>query len=269
VSTSSQPESVAPAPPPQCSSEAASCTRYLARQLILDRDQNIHGYELLFRSGPEDFFSACDPDAATCSVIDFSLRLGSAQLTGGRFAYINCTRNILLRDLITLLPHNRFAIELLEDVLADQETLAACDRLHRAGYQIALDDYVPTPNTLRLLPFADIVKVDFLATGAARQAAIAADMRRRGIRLVAEKVETREQFHFAQSLGYHYFQGYFFGKPETLTMQDIPCSKRAYVHMLSIANCDFSGEDKGEQAILREPSLCDRLLCYLKNRKPH
>ena len=120
-----------------------------------------------------------------------------------------------------------------------RKTLAACDRLRRAGYLIALDDYVPNSDSMRLLPFADMVKVDFLATDAARQAAIAADMRRRGIRLLAEKVETREQFQYALRLGYHYFQGYFFCKPQTLTMQDIPCSKLSYVHVLSIANREF------------------------------
>jgi c-di-GMP-related signal transduction protein len=263
---SSTPQSFAVTSPPQpVNAGAVSYTRYLARQPILNRDQNTHGYELLFRSGPDNFFSASDPDAATCHTIDFSLLFDYAALTGGRAAFINCTRNILLRDIITLLPRDRVVVEVLEDVPADEETLAACDRLRQAGYSIALDDYVPTPNTLRLLPFADIVKVDFMATDAARQASIAADMRRRGIRLLAEKVETREQFHFAQSLGFHYFQGYFFCKPEPLTMQDIPCSKLAYVQVMSLANREFFDVDKLEQAILREPSLCYRLLRYLNS----
>ena len=247
------------------STGADSCTRYIARQPILDREQNTHGYELLFRSGPENFFIGNDPDSASCDSIDFSLLFGTTTLTFGHFAYINCTRNILLRDVITLLPRDQAVIEVLEDVPADGETLAACDRLHRAGYQIALDDYVPSPNTERLLPFADIVKVDILACDAALQASIASDMRRRGIRLVAEKVETREQFDLARRLGYHYFQGYFFCRPETLTMQDIPCSKLAYIQVLSIANREPFDPCKLEEAILREPSLCYRLLRYLNS----
>ncbi len=110
-----------------------------------------------------------------------------------------------------------------------------------------------------------MVKVDFLATDAARQAGIAAEMRRRGIRLVAEKVESREQFQFALRLGYHYFQGYFFCKPESLTMQDVPCSKLSYVQVLSIANRECYEVDELERAILREPSLCYRLLRYLNS----
>jgi EAL and modified HD-GYP domain-containing signal transduction protein len=239
--------------------------RYIARQPILNREQNTHGYELLSRSGPENFFFQSDPDEATVSTIDFSLISVSSSLTAGLPAFVNCTRNVLMRDLITLLPRDRVVVEVLEDVIADEETLAACDRLRRAGYLIALDDYVPTSHTMRLLPFADIVKVDFLATNAARQASIAADMRRRGIRLLAEKIETRDQFEFASRLGYHYFQGYFFCRPQMLAMHDIPCSKLAAIHILSVANRDVYDVDELESAILHDPSLCYRLLRYLNS----
>jgi EAL and modified HD-GYP domain-containing signal transduction protein len=239
--------------------------RYLARQPILDREQNTHGYELLFRSGPENLFRCDDGDAATCHAIDFSLLFGAAALTGGHIAFVNCTRNILLNDIITVLPRDQVVIEVVESVLADQHVLEACERLHRTGYRIALDDYVPNPSTHRLLAFADIVKVDVLATDAGSQAAISEQMRRRGIRMLAEKVESREQFHLSLSLGYHYFQGYFFCRPETVTMKDIPCSKLAYIQVLSIANQDHFDVDKLEQAVLREPSLCYRLLRYLNS----
>lgn len=259
-----QPDAFPSTPPPQAGSgEADPRLRYLARQPILDREQNTHGYELLFRSGPENLFRSDDPDAATCHAIDFSLLFGAAALTNGHIAFINCTRNILLQDIITVLPRDQVVIEVVESVLADQQVLEACERLHRAGYRIALDDYVPNPSTQRLLAFADLVKVDVLATDVARQAAIAEEMRRRGIRVLAEKVESREQFHLSQSLGYHYFQGYFFCRPETVTMKDIPCSQLAYMQVLSLANQDYFDVDKLEQAILREPSLCYRLLRYL------
>lgn len=252
-------------PQPLIDAESGACLRYIARQPILNREQETYGYEMLFRSGPENFFHCDDPDLASCQTIDLSLLMGSAALTGPHPAFINCTRNILLRDIITLLPRDRVVIEVLENMPADEEVIAACDRLLRSGYLIALDDYVPTPDTMRLLPFASMVKVDFLASDAARQAAVAAEMRRRGIRLVAEKVETREQFQFALSLGYHYFQGYFFCKPQSLQMQDIPCSKLSYVQVLSIANREGYDVDALERAILREPSLCYRLLRYLNS----
>ncbi len=266
MSAFTQSGAAAPTPlPAPIETGAESYTRYIARQPILDREQNTHGYELLFRSGPDNFFRSSDPDAATCHTIDFSLLFGSAALTGGLPAFINCTRKVLLQDIITLLPRDRVVIEVLENMLADEETIAACTRLRRSGYLIALDDYIPTPDTVRLLPFADMVKVDFLSTSVARQAAIATDMRRRGIRLVAEKVESREQFEFALRLGYHYFQGYFFCKPQTLSMRDIPCSKLAYVNVLNIANRETYEVSELEQAILKEPALCYRLLRYLNS----
>ena len=140
VSTSLQTASTALNPLVSTNGEVKSVTRFIARQPILNRDQDTYGYELLFRSGPENFFCSNDPDAATCHTVDFSLLSGSAALTSGHPAFINCTRNILLRDIITLLPRDRVVVEILEDVLADQESLAACDRLRRAGYLIALDD---------------------------------------------------------------------------------------------------------------------------------
>lgn len=264
MNASSQPASVSSIPPvPIGNADVNACTRYIARQPILNREQGTHGYELLFRSGPESFFRCDDPDADGCQAIDFSMLFGSSAVTGGQFTFVNCTRSILLRGVMTVLPRDRVVIEVPEDVLVDQKTIGACDRLHHAGYQIALDDYVPTPDTLRLIPFADIVKVDFQATDAALQAAIAADMRRRGIILLAQNVETREQFHFAQYLGFHYFQGYFFCWPESLAMQDVSCSTLAYLEVLSIAYRDFVDVDMLVQAILREPFLCNRLLRYL------
>jgi len=266
VSASTQPGTVvASLMPNLINAESKSYTRYIARQPILNREQDTHAYELLFRSGTDNFFLCDDPDAATHHTIDFSLLFGTSALTGGRPAFINCTRNILLNDIITLLPRDRAVIEVLEDVIADEEVIAACERLRRSGYLIALDDYVPTPNTMRLLPLVDMVKVDFLATSTTRQASIAADMRRRGIKLVAEKVETRDHFQLALCLGYNYFQGYFFCRPQTLTMQDIPCAKLSYIHVLNIANRDAYDVDELERAILREPSLCYRLLRYLNS----
>lgn len=239
--------------------------RYVARQPILDREQRTYAYELLFRSGPEDFFHSDDGDRATLHTIDFSILYGTAELTGGLPAFINCTRKVLLQDVITLLPRDRVVVEVLEDVLADEETLAACDRLRRAGYQIALDDYAPTPNTARFVAFADIVKVDFLGTSSAQQAAIATDMRRRGVRLLAEKVESREQFERALKLGYHYFQGYYFCRPQTLSVQDIAASKLGHLQVLSISSRESYEVGELEKAILHEPSLCYRLLRYLNS----
>jgi len=263
---STTPKPVVPEPgTPAVLSAAQPPLRYIARQPILNREQGTYGYELLARCGPENLFRCIDPDAATYQTIDFSLLATASSLTAGLPAFINCTRNILLLDAITLLPRDRVIVEVLEDVPADPETMAACARLHRAGYRIALDDYLVDGPAAPMLAYADIVKVDFLATNVAQQARIAGEMRRRGIRLLAEKVEQREQFDLACRLGYELFQGYFFCTPQMVTMQDIPFSKLAHIQVLNTAYQDHYDVDELERAILREPALCYRLLRYLNS----
>jgi c-di-GMP-related signal transduction protein len=252
--------------PPLAAAHVEPCTRCLARQAIFGIEQKLQGYELLFRSGAANRFPGGDGDAATCQIIDAFLVCDRAQLTAGRPAYINCTRNILLSDLITLLPPEAAVAEILEDVPADVEMLAACKRLKRAGYTIALDDYVAAPRSLPLLTYADIVKVDFLATDGALQAAIADDMHGRGIHLLAEKVEDGNQLLWAQHSGYDYFQGYYFQRPEPLRVP-IPAALcyEAVAEVLQIAEHEDYDIDAIEQAILSEPALCYRLLRYLDN----
>jgi hypothetical protein len=141
---------VAPAPP--VLRDEALCTRYMARQPILDREGQTHAYEVLFRSGRRNFYSACDPDAASCSVIDLFLHLGFDPLSDGLVAFINCTRNILLCDVITLLPRDQVIVEVLEDVPADPEVVAACDRLRRAGLRSPSMITFPLPTLAACCP---------------------------------------------------------------------------------------------------------------------
>ena len=114
----------------------------MARQPIFDRSEKVFGYELLFRDGIEDYFRASDADAASRSTVDSSLRMELDVLCDGRRAFINCTRDVLLNDHVTLLPSEQTIVEVLESVEADGLVLAACQRLREAGYLIALDDFV-------------------------------------------------------------------------------------------------------------------------------
>jgi EAL and modified HD-GYP domain-containing signal transduction protein len=108
-------------------------TRYLARQPILDIHENIFGYELLFRGGPETLFCAVNSDAASLSTMDYSLVLGTQSLTHGKRAFINCTRELLVGGLVTLLPPDLSILEILEDVPPDRDVIAACRRLRSLG----------------------------------------------------------------------------------------------------------------------------------------
>ncbi len=204
-------------------------TNFVARQPILSADERVFGYELLFRDGVEDFFSgSADADVASRSTLNTSMLLGLDVLCDGRRAFVNCTRDILLKDYITLLPSGQTVVEVLETVPADKLVVAACRRLKDAGYMIALDDFAVNDPREALTELADIIKVDLRATSAADAAAMVKRYGPWRCRMLAEKVETHEEFIAATKAGFRYFQGYFFRRPETLTAHEIPGNRLNY-----------------------------------------
>ena len=133
--------SSSPGPQP-VASEPQQAFRFVARQPILNRKQQVFAYELLFRDGIENFFRASDAEAAARSTLDSTLVMGFDVLCNGHKAFINCTRDLLLKEGITLLPAEQTVVEILETVAPDDLVIAACERLHASGYRIALDDFV-------------------------------------------------------------------------------------------------------------------------------
>jgi EAL and modified HD-GYP domain-containing signal transduction protein len=240
--------------------------KFIARQPILDKGSKTYGYELLFRSGLETFFHCSDPDQASASVvIDSFLLFGMQTLTHGRKAFINFTRNLILGRFATLLPKDQIIIEILEDVEPDAEVVAACKFLKNQGYTLALDDFKHSEGIKALVDLADIIKVDFLTTPVAERRSLAKSLSCRRVQLLAEKVETPEQYREAFSLGYHYFQGYFFNKPETVLASEIPACKLNYIMLLKAINRPEPDFTEIEGIIKREPSLTYRLLRYLNS----
>ncbi|MGA3127411.1 MAG: EAL domain-containing protein [Candidatus Korobacteraceae bacterium] len=242
-----------------------SDVRFIARQPILDRNQNLYGYELLFRAGARDLLCATDGEVATSSTLDLSLLLGAQSLTEGHRAFINCTRDSLLSGIMFTLPKEIVVLEILEDVPADDEVVHECLRLKNAGYEIALDDIVSTTERLALFEIASIIKVDFFLTSLQQQREIARRFARKGVQLLAEKVETHEQFHAALNMGYSLFQGYFFCRPETMQVKDLPCMYMGYLNILRKVYEPEIDIPALERAIREEPSLCYRLLRYLNS----
>lgn len=238
--------------------------RFVARQPIFDRSEKVFGYELLFRNGLEQTFQA-DCDQAARSTLDSSLLFGIDALCDGRRAFINCTREVLLKDLITLLPSNLTVVEVLETVEADDLVMCACQRLKESGYLIALDDFAPNDPREPLTDLADIIKVDVRATTHEERRAM---IKRYGpwrCRMLAEKVETQEEFREAVKDGFLYFQGYFFRKPELMTAREIPANRLNYLRMLEMVSRSELDMREIERIIKGEASVCYRLLRYLNS----
>lgn len=257
ASSAPSPEKAQPAHPPGA--------QFVARQTILSVDETVFGYELLFRNGVEDFFSATDVDAASRSTLNTSLVMGLDVLCDGRRAFINCTRDVLLKDYVTLLPSAQVVIEVLESVPPDELVIAACRRMKQAGYMIALDDFSVNDPRAPLTDLADIIKVDLRATSPSAAAAVVQAYGPWRCRMLAEKVETREEFVAAKKAGFVYFQGYFFRRPELLTAHEIPANRVNYIRMLKAVSEPELNVRVLENLVKAEASLCYRLLRYLNS----
>jgi c-di-GMP-related signal transduction protein len=241
-----------------------SASRFVARQPILKSDEKVFGYELLFRGGVENHFNGADPEHAARSVLDSSLLMGLDLLCNGRRAFMNCTRSTLLGEYMTLLPPGQAVAEILESVTVDDLVIAACRKLKNSGYLIALDDFTQNDPRTDLAPLADIIKVDLRLTAPRNLAAMVGRYGKRS-KMLAEKVETREEFHAAQEVGFVYFQGYFFCKPEMLPTQDLSPSQLHHLRMLQAASRPELDPREIEDLVKSEPSICYRLLRYLNS----
>jgi len=238
--------------------------RYVARQPIVDREQKVFGYELLFRDGIENCFSG-DLDVAARSTLDRSLVMGLDVLCDGRRAFVNCTRDTLIKGLITLLPSTSTVVEILESVPVDPDVVAACRSLKEQGYMIALDDFVSGDPREPLVPLADIVKVEMQLTTEEQRAELMKRFGQLHCRMLAEKVESHEEFVRAQAQGFVYFQGYFFHRPEMLSTRELPANRVNYLRMLQEVSRPELDLDVLERLIKADASVCYRLLRYLNS----
>jgi len=238
--------------------------RFVARQPIFDRTQNVFGYELLFRDGLETCFRA-DPEAASRSTLDSSLLFGLNTLCDGRRAFLNCTREVLLKDLVTLLPPDQTVVEILETVEPGDRVSAACKRLKEAGYLIALDDFAPNDPRTSLCDFADILKIDFRATKIEERAGLMRRFATGKRKMLAEKLETPHEFRQARDMGFAFFQGYFFRRPEVMIAREVPANKLHYLRLLEMVCRAELDLRELEKTIKQEAAICYRLLRYLNS----
>lgn len=189
---------------------------FLARQPIFDAEYNVYGYELLYRNA-ENSLSAdlIDGTSATKRVLSDAITLfGLNTLTNSKPAFVNFTEELILEGFPFLAGSKDIVVELLEDIKITPKVMEAVRKLKKQGYTIALDDYLGDPCFDDILPYVDIVKVDFIQTDRTVQEDIVKELSNKTI-LLAEKVETNEEYEWAKSIGYKLFQGYFFAKPST------------------------------------------------------
>jgi EAL and modified HD-GYP domain-containing signal transduction protein len=209
---------------------------FLGRQPILDRGQQLYAYELLFRSGLKNEATIQNDLAASASVISHAFAdLGVEQALGPYRGFINCDEALLLSDSLEILPPEKIVLEVLETVDLTPAVVERCRELRARGFSVALDDFVHFESRYKpILDLVEIVKVDLLPLDRAALTSTTESLKRWPIRLLAEKVDNREQASYCRDLGYSYFQGYFFAKPVVLAGKKIGHSQLSLIQLLGL-----------------------------------
>jgi c-di-GMP-related signal transduction protein len=232
---------------------------FLGRQPILDRSQSIAAYELLFRSGHFEGATFEDDVFASTTVINHAFtELGVEAVLGKHPGFINLSAALLMSDVIELLPRGKVVLEILETVKVSDALINRCSELKARGYVLALDDFVGHEREFTpLLDLVDIVKVDVHRLTPQALESVTRRLQQVNRRLLAEKVDSREQADRCLELGYELFQGYYFARPSVITGRRLSRAEDALTRLLRQL---LGGEKEGTDAVLQEhPELHDTL----------
>ena len=223
---------------------------YLARQPILDREGKIYAYELLFRDSPDsDTAVIANDNLATAQVLENVLtNIGLPRLIGENKAFVNCNREMLLDNIFKLLNPKWFVLEILEDVEVDASLVNAVAHYKERGFELALDDFIFNQEFLTrfepLFPYVSYVKMDLVDNSAEAMKQAAEFFRAKGIKLLAEKVEDAATYKTCFNLGYDFFQGFYFARPELVTGKKLDSTSEAIIKLLFLLrthDCYFDG----------------------------
>ncbi len=237
--------------------------KVVARQPILNRKQITIGYELLFRERPKDttFVKGMNGTKATVNVINSLLSIGLVNITGYKKCFINFPRELLLEKYFQLLPKEILVIEILEDIFVDEKVIEVCQRAKKKGFVFALDDFFLRDEIKPLIEIADIIKID-LKTPPSKK--VIRCLKEKKKVLLAEKVETLEEFNGYLQMGFDYFQGFFFSQPQVISVKDIPPYKINLLRLMKKLQKDTKMERIAE-IISQDLSLSIKLLKYINS----
>lgn len=240
---------------------------FLARQPILGRDQHLVAFELLFRAaGEHEDARLTDGAAATAAVISHASQLGLEQVVGEQLAFVNVDEVVLMSDFVRFLPPRKVILEILETVKPTEPLLARVAELKELGFKFALDDVVDhTEEVDKLLNLVDVIKIDLKGVHRDALRPLSASLRAANKKLLAEKVETVEEFNLCLDLGFEYFQGYYFARPVILSGRKITPSEMVILRLLELLNADADAAVI-ESAVKRDALTSLNLLRLVNSR---
>lgn len=235
--------------------------KYVARQIIVDREEKAYAYELLYRNSTANFYPAeVSADKATQDMIStLNVDFSAEELTGGKPAFLNFPREVLLSPAVEYLDKERYVIEVLEDVEVDYLVAGRVHELKGKGYTLAADDYTGEQEIGPIAGDLSIIKIDLPLTSLEKQKEIIAQFGDTKL-ILAEKIENAEEFQVALKMGYHLFQGYYFARPTLIIKESIGFNQSSVLSLLREsreADVDF---DRINNIIQADAGLTYRLL---------
>lgn len=237
---------------------------FVGRQPIFDKNKAVYAYELLFRNGRQTSAGVIDGNQASIQVmLNTFTEFGLDNIVGKHFAFINLTQELLNDELIQVLPRKRVVLEVLEDVTVDETLIKAVRELSRQGFIIALDDFIYRDDWQPLVEIADIIKLDVLTMENSEIEEHVRFLRPFNARLLAEKVETMEQFSYLKSLDFDYYQGYFLSKPTIVEGRRTSTNKASILQLLAKLAHPDPVLAKIESLIAQDVSLSYKILRYI------
>lgn len=239
---------------------------YVARQPIVDKHNNLYAYELLFRDTENNTFPKIHPDTATTTLIaENELTMGLQKVTDNKLAFVNFPTDTLINNFPDFIDPSTVIIEILEDVEVSDKLISALETLSKKGYVFALDDFDFDEKWLPIVPFAQIVKVDIQLVSLLQCMKQIRREEYKHVIWLAEKVETEKQFAQYLSLGFTYFQGYYFSPPEMLKKNKVSLSQNLVVELISLVSEPKLNYNTLEQLFLKDITLTYKLLRFLNN----
>lgn len=233
---------------------------FLARQPILDRNQALVAYELLFRNAATGPANVTSDLSATASVIAHASQLGMEKVIGDSLGYLNVDAAILMSDIFKFLPRERVVLEIVETMKVTPEIYSRVEELVDEGFRFALDDVITdTEDVQKLLPLVDVIKFDLRDMPLSALLKLTPKFKLANKKLLAEKVENLDQFQTCLKLGFDYFQGYYFAKPVILSGKKLSPSQLSIMQLLSQINSDAEN-NAIENSIKSDVSICFNLL---------
>lgn len=239
----------------------------IARQPIFDANRRLFAYELLFRGTEDHNIEHMDGDRATTSLLSAAfLTEGIDRISKYKPCFINFTTALLVKNIPASFPSSKVVVEILETVQATAEVVEICQQLSHQGYTIALDDFVYNRNLEALIELANIIKIDVINTPLdSLQKTLYRLSRYPKLKLLAEKVETYDEYEQAVKLGFSYFQGFFFNKPEVLKIKELSAAKISLLQLLAEISSRSTTVSRLTEIISRDVGISYKLLRFLNS----